>query len=76
MEIYNVKGAIKMVKNRGNGFVTTETERLNNHIVNSGSLEKMWTPAVLNNGNEALTWGNNYGYGWILGDITLFYSMI
>jgi CubicO group peptidase (beta-lactamase class C family) len=40
-----------------------------NSVVSSGSLEKMWTPAVLNNGNDALTWGVNYGYGWMLGDI-------
>jgi len=40
-----------------------------NRIVSSSSLEKMWTPAVLNNGNDALTWGVNYGYGWMLGDV-------
>lgn len=41
----------------------------NNSIVSSGSLSDMWTPAVLNNGNDALTWGINYGYGWMLGDV-------
>jgi len=40
-----------------------------NSIVSSSSLEKMWTPAVLNSGSDALTWGANYGYGWILGDV-------
>ena len=40
-----------------------------NRIVKASSLEKMWTPAVLNNGNDALTWGVNYGYGWMLGDV-------
>lgn len=40
-----------------------------NRIVNSNSLEKMWTPAVLNNGDDAMTWGANYGYGWMLGDV-------
>ena len=40
-----------------------------NSIVSSSSLGEMWTPAVLNNGNDALTWGVNYGYGWMLGDV-------
>ena len=40
-----------------------------NRIVNASSLVKIWTPAVLNNGNDALTWGVNYGYGWMLGDV-------
>jgi hypothetical protein len=41
----------------------------NNRIVSSNSLEIMWTLATLNNGNDALTWGVNYGYGWMLGDL-------
>lgn len=40
-----------------------------NAIISSTSLKKMWTPAILNNGNEALAWGANYGYGWMLGDV-------
>lgn len=40
-----------------------------NKIVASESKEKMFAPAVLNNGNEALTWGSSYGYGWMLGDL-------
>lgn len=40
-----------------------------NRIVKASSLKKMWTPAVLNNGNDALTWGVNYGHGWMLGDV-------
>lgn len=38
-------------------------------IISSSSLKIMWTPATLNNGNNALTWGTNYGYGFMLGDI-------
>ena len=41
----------------------------NNNVVSSESLKKMWIPAKLNNGDDALTWGVNYGYGWMLGDI-------
>lgn len=41
----------------------------NNSIISSNNLEKMWTPAVLKDGNDALTWGVNYGYGWMLGDV-------
>lgn len=40
-----------------------------NSIISSSSLKKTWTPATLNNGNDALTWGINYGYGWMLGNI-------
>lgn len=41
----------------------------NKSIISSSSLNQMWTPAALNNGNDALAWGINYGYGWMLGDI-------
>lgn len=58
------------------GILSTITDLANweialrdNRIVSASSMKKMWTPAVLNNGNDALTWGVNYGYGWMLGDV-------
>lgn len=50
-------------------LVKWESALRGNSIVSSSSLKKMFTPAVLNNGNDALTWGANYGYGWMLGDV-------
>lgn len=38
-------------------------------IVSKTTLQKMWNPAKLNNGEDALVWGVNYGFGWMLGDI-------
>jgi len=37
-------------------------------IISLSSLDQMWDPAILNNGNDALVWGSRYGYGWMLGD--------
>lgn len=36
--------------------------------VTSSSLEKMWTPAKLNSGEDALVWGSPYGFGWMPSD--------
>jgi CubicO group peptidase (beta-lactamase class C family) len=36
--------------------------------VAASSLEKMWTPAKLGGGEDALVWGSQYGFGWMLND--------
>jgi D-alanyl-D-alanine carboxypeptidase len=33
------------------------------------SLDLMWTPAKLNNGQEAVMFGDAYGFGWTLGEV-------
>lgn len=33
------------------------------------SLDLMWTPAMLNNGQEAVMFGDAYGFGWTLGEV-------
>jgi CubicO group peptidase (beta-lactamase class C family) len=37
-------------------------------LLKKTSLDLMWTPARLNNGQEALVFGAPYGFGWTLGD--------
>jgi CubicO group peptidase (beta-lactamase class C family) len=37
-------------------------------LLKKTSLDLMWTPARLNNGQDALVFGSAYGFGWMLGD--------
>lgn len=38
-------------------------------LLKQTSLDLMWTPAKLNNGQEALMFGEAYGFGWTLGEV-------
>ena len=37
-------------------------------MLSESSRTRMWTPAKLADGSEAMVWGANYGYGWMVGD--------
>jgi D-alanyl-D-alanine carboxypeptidase len=37
-------------------------------LLKTTSIEQMWTPAKLNNGQDALVTGDAYGFGWMLSD--------
>jgi CubicO group peptidase (beta-lactamase class C family) len=38
-------------------------------LLKQTSLDLMWTPAKLNNGQEAVMFGDAYGFGWTLGEV-------
>lgn len=38
-------------------------------LLKQSSLDLMWTPAQLNNGQEAMMFGDAYGFGWTLGEV-------
>jgi D-alanyl-D-alanine carboxypeptidase len=38
-------------------------------LLKKSSLDLMWTPAKLNSGQEAMMFGEAYGFGWTLGDV-------
>ena len=38
-------------------------------LLKQSSLDQMWTPATLANGQHALVFGDAYGFGWALGEI-------
>ena len=38
-------------------------------LLKKSSFDQMWTPAKLNNGQDALVFGQAYGFGWELGEM-------
>jgi CubicO group peptidase (beta-lactamase class C family) len=38
-------------------------------VLKQTSLDLMWTPATLNSGQDALVFGDAYGFGWTLGEV-------
>jgi CubicO group peptidase (beta-lactamase class C family) len=38
-------------------------------LLKQSSLDLMWAPATLNSGQEALMFGDAYGFGWTLGEV-------
>jgi CubicO group peptidase (beta-lactamase class C family) len=40
----------------------------NQTLLKKTSIDQMWTPARLNNGEDALVTGDAYGFGWMLSD--------
>jgi CubicO group peptidase (beta-lactamase class C family) len=38
-------------------------------LLKRASFDLMWTPAKLNNGQEAMLFGEAYGFGWTLGEV-------
>jgi D-alanyl-D-alanine carboxypeptidase len=38
-------------------------------LLKQASFDSMWAPAKLNNGQEALLFGDAYGFGWTLGEV-------